>query len=46
MYFKILMDKNIMIKYKFHGGLIFINRNLYKHYIESRVNKEKIKKLV
>lgn len=46
MYFKILLDKNIMIKYKFHVGLIFINKNLYKRYIESRINKEKIKKLV
>lgn len=44
-YLKILIDKNIMFKYKFHGGLIFMNKNLYKRYIEYRVSKEKIKKL-
>ena len=38
-YLKILINKNIMLKYKFHGGLILINKKLYKRYIENRINK-------
>lgn len=38
-YLKILTSKNIMLKYRFHGGLLLLNKNLYKCYIEGRVNK-------
>ena len=36
-YIRLLLDKNIMIKYKIHGALILLNKKLYKRYIESRV---------
>lgn len=36
-YLKVLLDKNIIFKYKFHGTLIVLNKKLYKRYIESRV---------
>ena len=39
-YLKILMSKNMMLKYRFHGGLILLNKNLYKFYIEGRINKQ------
>lgn len=36
-YIRLLLDKNIMIKYKIHGALILLNKNLYKRYMEIRV---------
>ena len=36
-YIRLLLDKNIMIKYKIHGALILLNKKLYKRYMESRV---------